>query len=259
MWKIIKISIIFLLFYSCASYYKYIIKKEEILNKNLLPGRIAFAGTLLEDPVATWRSGNYIYYIPFNEPKIPTFMFFSVLNDNYRKKIELKLMDKNKINSFTDEVASAGIKTYSYMTGFIPLFDSKTGIKEESTNETYPLDEDCLAFLNEHYNADYYIVCVGKLASYQIPDSFNGFNFQLTPEFSIVIYSKDGKKVFSKSYQTYFDKITENHMLVRTYYDYLNKTIFLHKEEINSDLGFLNNFSETTNLSIQDFISSLVK
>ncbi len=245
---------------SCIVSYK-IIKNEEIERPQRLEGRISFVGTMLEDPVATWSFGNYSYSVPFKNPFLPTITFFEVIEPDYQKKIELGLTDSNKVISFTNLVSKAGIETYVHMPGFIPLFDSSKSvpIKIKGINkDSYLLDEDCLQFLNDNIDADYYMVCIGRLHDYQLPNIFNGFNFKLAPEYRIIIYDREGRKVFSKSYVYLFEKIKDSHMLVMTYYNYLNFAIISNKNIINEDFSMLNDCNEAK-VSIERFVKLFKK
>jgi len=224
------------------------IRPESIERNEPLKGTLAFASLEVKNPVATYSEGNYQYTISFSRPEILLDYFIQSLEPETRSNIVYVEVPTNHVDQFHEELRKAGVRTYVAAKGFIPVFDANEGeevvgnANNDSDDEdeyTYPLDEDCLKFLNENIHADYYLVCLGEMRSYQIPNIFNLFNFTLEPEFRIVIYDKTGKKVFSKSYTHLFEKIEESYQVPATYGKYFLKNLEMHKEQINKDLKIL--------------------
>ncbi|MCX7820485.1 MAG: hypothetical protein N2258_02285, partial [Brevinematales bacterium] len=149
------------------------------------------------------------------------------------------------VKEFKAKMAKAGIESYAHMPGFIPLYDSSDPKRkvqyENMTNFVYMIDEKCINFLNSKIEADYYIVFIGRIVNFKIPFFFN-FNssFELEPELRVLVFDKEGKKIFSKPYTwKYATYEKDAHLRVINYYIAMEQNIIANKDKINEDLANL--------------------
>ncbi|MEJ5285033.1 MAG: hypothetical protein ACP5Q5_08350 [Brevinematia bacterium] len=247
--------------FSCT-YQKFV--KNDNINLNLtLKGKVAYVGTLLVDPAASWNDGNYKYTVPYSNPFIPTIVMFKSLTPENRKKIFVNSYDTNEVKVFKEKMKKAGIESYAHMPGFIPVFDSSDSKRkvqyEKMTNFVYMIDEDCMNFLNSKIDADYYMVFIGRIVSFKIPYFLRlSGSFELEPEWRILIFDKEGKKVFSKPYKWQYVSYEQNaHMRVMNYYVAMEQNIIANKDTINEDLANL--LTEVQNVSYDVSVDSLLE
>lgn len=231
-----------------------LIKKEPAnIPLDLPSGKIAYAGTELVDPAIEWTSGNMRYSVPFDRPWFVMKTFVKELPISTGKKIEFKLIDTNLVDGFKKEVKKASINTYATLPIAIPIFDDT---QKSPKNQLTLMDPDCLQFLNEQYQCDYYLVTVGSILSYRMPTFFSK-SFDLAPKFTVVLYDKMGNKIFMKDYVTFFTNIQESERKIGTYYRYLNETIISNSQLIQTDLRFIKDLQETTNFNL--YLLSLIQ